>query len=71
MRECGDSHEYSDSGDSVYFGHYGVSGESGGQKYTSSFFIWILRFMWDIVIFDILCGTNVGLYVRSVLEDKY
>ena len=37
-----------------------------GQKYTTSFFIWIVGFMWDIMIFEILCGINVGLYVTSL-----
>ena len=36
------------------------------QKYTTSFFIWIVGFMWDIMIFDILCGINVGSYVKSL-----
>ena len=35
------------------------------QKYTTSFFIWNVGFMWDIVCCEILCGINVGLYVRS------
>ena len=39
---------------------------SGGQKYTTSFFIWIVGFMWDIMIFEILCGINVGSYVKSL-----
>ena len=33
------------------------------QKYTTSFFIWNVGFMWDIVCCEILCGINVGLYV--------
>ena len=37
-----------------------------GQKYTTSFFIWIVGFMWDIMIFEILCGINVGSYVKSL-----
>ena len=36
LGECGDSHEYGDSRDSVYFGHYGVSCESGGFMLCSS-----------------------------------
>ena len=36
------------------------------QKYTTSFFIWIVGFMWDIMIFEILCGINVGSYVKSL-----
>ena len=34
------------------------------QKYTTSFFIWIVGFMWSIMIFEIFCGINVGLFVR-------
>ena len=41
-----------------------------GQKYTTSFFIWIVGFMWDITIFEILCGINVGLYVKSLCVER-